>query len=240
MDHSEQEDLQRVDRAMALLRDQPVGELPAGSLAAVRGMPRWFVAMAVLRGRAPALLAVVLAAGVLISGFRLSSPLPATLRSEGSTAQYDLTAGTTLLARMGETVEMSLAPKDAVVRLEGPGALVVRRAERGRWNEECRLELDLPSGSAWIRFGPTAPPHRLIVTTPQATIRITGTQVRIQATPLTTRVEVAEGTAEIYSVNTRGSQRLTAGQAAEVTAGWMKAGSTPSPFVWYEQEGSGS
>ena len=238
MDRSEQEDLQRVDRAMALLREQPAGEFPAGCLSAVRGMPRWFIAMAVLRGRAPALLAVVLAAGVLTAGFRLSNPLPATLRSEGSTARYDLTAGTTLLARQGETVEMSLAPKDAVVLLEGPGALIVRRAEQGRWNKERRLDLDLPSGSAWIRFGPAASPHRLIVTTPQATIRITGTQVRIQATPLTTRLEVKEGFAEIYSVDARQSRRLSAGQAAEVTAGWMKTGGAPVPFVWYEQEES--
>jgi len=180
---------------------------------------------------------------VLISGsfflINLSNPLSADLSarrfgsSGGSAVHFStpgttLTPGTTFLARAGEQVDLDLAGSHGALQLIGPGALVVREAQIGRLRGDHRFKLDLPSGMLKVQFGPEAPAHTLRITTPQALIRLVGTKVQIQATPVVTVVEVFEGTAHV--LNYASDEKVTAitGEQVQVQAGRLQVSSIQS------------
>lgn len=231
--------LQGVGQQLAALKAMPTGAVPGALLAGIRGVPDWLVRVAVLRQW---LVPAGQVAAVGLIGFfllQISSPLPAIFSSQGASQQRILVPGTTLMARTGQTVELNLAlervdsenlltaetdllSRDATVQLQGPGALVVRKAEKGRLRGDLRLDLDLPSGMVTIRFGPEAPPHDLRLMTPQAMIRLTGTWALIQATPAETRIGMVEGTAQVTNRATGKKTLVQAGQLAEIKAGWMR------------------
>ena len=151
--------------------------------------------------------------------------LATTAQQQGTAGQpqsTSLTPGTTLLAQRGETIQMQLTSNGGNLTLTGPGALVVKEAEVGRLLGDHRLTLEMPSGSVKVYFGPEAPPHVLNIVTPQATIRLTGTLVEIQANPLMTQVIVWEGEAEIHNHATGVRETIVVGQMAQIQAGWMR------------------
>lgn len=222
-----------VSKDLELLKSVKVGEVPPGLLASISAMPGWFLFLAVARqwlvpaGTAAGALATV---ALLL---HVSNPLPATLaqRGIGEPARVqsvrDLSAGTTLMAQPGQTLELQVAGGRGKVQLEGPGALVVREASVGKFRGDHRIRLDMPSGSVRIRFGPNAPPHSLLLTTPQAMIRLTGTDVLVRATPLTTVLQVFEGRATFSNLSTGERVVVTAGRSLEVQAGWLKTIAVP-------------
>ena len=229
MDKQEMERiLGQVSKEMELLKSVKVGEVPPGLLASVGAMPGWFLFLAVARQW---LLPAVTVGGALATVallLHLSNPLPATLAQRGIGEQArvqsvrDLSAGTTLLAKPGQTLELQVAGGRGKVELEGPGALVVRKASVGKFQGDHRIRLDMPGGSVRIRFEPGAPPHSLLLTTPQAMIGLTGTDVLVQATPVTTLLRVMEGRATVSNLATGERLVVTAGGGVEIQAGWLR------------------
>ena len=218
---------------LELLKSVKVGEVPPGLLTPISAMPEWLLFLAVARQwavPAGASAGVIATAALLL---QISNPLPATLaqRGTGEPARVqsvrDLSAGTTLLAKPGQTLELQVAGGQGKIQLEGPGALVVRKASIGKFQGDHRIRLEMPSGSVRIRFEPGAPPHSLLLTTPQALIGLTGTDVLIRATPLTTLLEVKEGQATVNNLSTGEQVVAAAGQSVEIQAGWLKKRESP-------------
>ena len=218
---------------LELLESIKVGEVPPGLLAPISAMPGWLLFLAVARqGLLPAGTASGVFATVALL-LHVSNPLPATLAQKGTgeparvQSVRDLSAGTTLLAKPGQTLELQVAEGRGKVQLEGPGALVVRKASVGKFRGDQRIRLDMPAGSVRIFFGPDAPPHSLLLTTPQAVIGLTGTDVIVRATPLTTLLQVMEGRATVNNLSTEERIVVTAGQSVEIQAGWLKRAEVP-------------
>lgn len=234
MDEREMEKLTaRVNKDLELLKSVKVGEVPPGLLAGISALPGWLLCLAVARQWVIPAGAVAGAVGAVALLLHVSNPLPATLAERGAGEQArvqsvrDLTAGTTLLAKPGQTLELQVAEGRGKVQLEGPGALVVRKASVGKFRGDHRIRLDMPSGSVRIQFGPDAPPHSLLLTTPQAMIGLTGTNVAIQATPVTTVLQVMEGRATVSNLATGERVVVTAGRMAEIQAGWLRTMEIP-------------
>ena len=210
-----------VKNALYSLKRQPVGETPAGLDKAVRALPEWMVRLAVARQWATP------AAGLLVGGLALfgllhwSAPMNANLRTGVVAETQTLTSGTTLVAEAGQMIKMDLAQETGRLELIGPAALVVREASIGRIRSDHKLLLDLAHGKTRIWFGTNAPAHDVQIWTSQAIVRLSGTDVLVQATPATTRVEILEGQAEVESLATGRQQVVTAGQTIQIQAAQM-------------------
>ncbi len=234
MDERETEQmLAQVGKDLELLKSVKVGEIPPGLLAGISALPGWLLWLAVARQWLVPAGVVAGTAGAVALLLHVSNPLPARLAEQGAgeparvQSVRELTAGTTLVARLGQAVQLEVAEGRGKVQLEGPGALVVRKASVGKFRGDHRIRLDMPSGSVRIQFGPDAPPHSLLLTTPQAMIGLTGTDVLIQATPVTTVVRVLEGRATVSNPATGERVVVTAGRMAEIQAGWLRTMEIP-------------
>ncbi len=229
--------LETIGTHLAALKATPV-EAPSPSIfLGLRALPDWLVGVAILRRwvMAGSGLAAVVAAGFLL--VRWPQPLPATVTAN-TTQQttQQLTAGTTLLAKAGETVELNIPSAGGALKLHGPGSLIVREAALGRLLHDPRLFVELPSGTLEIRLSAKTAPHDVRVATPQADLRLTGTWVFVSADPLRTQVAVLEGEAKLQSVASRQRLTLTPGQTAQVQAGWVSVGQIPME-LWLQYKG---
>lgn len=211
--------LEQVGAQLTVLKSAEVLPAPEGLLAGVKALPAWLVRLAVLRRW------VALAGGVTVTwaaAFLLlcwSDPLTATLTARGSTASQMLSAGMMFTAKASETVDVSLDGGHGVIRLHGPGVLVVREAVVGHVKQNQRLALDLPNGDMTIQFSPQAADHEVRVTTPHAQVRLTGTWVLVSADPATTLIDVLEGSAAVKHRITGQLVELIAGDRAQVQDG---------------------
>jgi len=232
--------LESLGTQMASLKQgTPPVPAPATLLAGLRTLPTWVVALAVVRRWIITGGAVAVAVGVVWLSFRWAAPLPAILTSNQATQQTaQLSAGTTLIAKAGETVKLALEHAQGALTLHGPGALIVRQAEQGRFQHDPRLTVELPSGLLEIQMNPKSL-HTVSVTTPQARIHLGGTWALVGADPVTTQLKVLEGSVALQSVASSKQVTLIAGQMAQVAAGWVKVGQIPMD-EWLRYKGIAS
>lgn len=228
--------LEAVHNRLATLKMTPVPESPPGLTAVVRALPTWLVRVAVARRwLAPGMVAACVAFGV-VGLFSWSKPLPATLSLREIRQTQTLTPGTTLMARLGETVTVTLPPGEGKLQLHGPGSLIVHRASQGALRQDQRLNLELPSGRLTVRFGTRMPAHRLMITTPQALVRLAGTWVLLQAGPAATSVVVMEGEAQVRNRATGQAVKVIPGQMVTIQAGWLTVQMVPVE-EWLKRKG---
>lgn len=226
---SELKALQALGSQLASLRQATViPASPSGLLAGLRSLPGWVVRLAVLRRWVMAAGALAAGAGLVILSLQWAGPLPATLtaRSAQHTTQH-LTAGTTLVAKPGETVVINLPRQGGTITLHGPGGVVVHEAALGKLRQDQRLTLELPSGYLDVHIAPRAPLHTIQLRTPQAHVRLSGTWALLTASAVSTQLAVLEGEAWLKGVATPRAVRLKQGQMAQVKAGWLSVGQIP-------------
>lgn len=228
--------LEIVSNRLAALKAAPVAAPPAGLTAAVRALPTWLVLLAVARHWLAAGGGLALVGVACVAILQWSTPLPAMLSVRQRQETRMLTPGTTVWAKPGEPVTITLTPGDGTLQLHGPGALVIRQAQVGRVQHDQRLAVELTAGALAVRFGPRAMSHALTVTTPQAMIRVTGTWVMIQATPVATQVVVMDGAALVQNRATGRTLHAIPGQVVAVQAGWMTVRQVPTD-EWLAQKG---
>ena len=226
--------LETVRQRLSTLKT-PAGASPAGLTAAVRALPAWLVRLAVVRRWIAGGAAMAGVVAAVAFALYVSEPLPATLVAGTTQDTKPLAAGTTLIANDGEMIRLAL-DGGGTIQLQGPGSLIVRRAEEGRIQKDQRLALNLPSGMVTIQFGSRAPAHDIQLMTPQASVHLTGTWVVVQATPLTTEVDVLDGRAQVQNLATAETARLGVGQVAKIEAGEMEIGRIPME-EWLSRKG---
>lgn len=219
------EALEGVGSRLAVLKAFGRDEPPAGLTAGLMGMPAWWVALAVGRRWFPAGGAVAVAVAGWLFLQNLSMPLSATVTIGQAREERTLTPGTLLTAQPGQPVDVAFLPEGGTMRLRGNAALVVHQAQRRWMGADQQMEFSLPSGSAWVTFGPAGPPHQVLLTTPHALVRLTGTQVLVEAAPGQTRVSVFEGEADVLELASGRRVLLARSQAAQIRAGSMEIGS---------------
>lgn len=223
---------------LAVLKTAPVasGALPSAA-AGLRALPTWLVWVALLRRWAVAAGVVAVCwLGVLLLN-RWTQPLPATVTAQATTHNVpQLTAGTTLLAKPGETVTLHIPELKGTLILRGPGSLIVKGASLGRLRQDPRMSLELPAGSLSIQIPPKAATHLIQLQTPQALVHLSGTWVLVNTNPLRTELAVLEGEVALQSVADRARRRLGAGETAQVEAGWVRIGRLPTA-LWLQLKG---
>lgn len=193
----------------------------------VRNLPGWLVRLALIRRWLTGAAGLAACAGLVMLALRWSGPLPATLTSNDTRqATPQLTAGTTLMARPGETVSVTLPEDGGTLTLTGPGAMVIRDAALGKVRKDQRLTVELTSGQLEIKANPGIP-HDIRLLTPQAAIRLAGTWVLMSATTSITQVAVLDGEIWLKGVAAPRAVLLKPGQAAQVKAGWMSVTEIP-------------
>lgn len=201
---------------------------PPGLLTGIRNMPEWVVQLAVIRRWLISAGGLMICVGLVWLSLRWSGPLPATLTANAAKEiTPQLTAGTTLMAREGESVSIALPNQGGKLTLRGPGAMVVQEAALGKIRQDQRLRLELPSGQLEVNVAPGGPPHDIRLLTPQAMVRLAGTWVLLSANTASTQVAVLEGEAWLKGVATPRAVRLKPGQMAQVKAGWMSVTQIP-------------
>ena len=231
--------LETLGMHLATLKRVEVPDVPTSTLfTGLRALPDWLVGVAILRRWAVAGGGMALVCGLVVLLLRWPQPLPATVTANATQQTIQqLTAGTTLLAKAGDTVALQIPSVGGTLTLHGPGSLIVREAALGRLRQDPRLVVELPSGTLEIRMLATgAPPHDIRVSTPQASLRLTGTWVFVSADPLRTQVAVLEGEATLQSIASRQRLTLTPGQTAQVQAGWVTVGRIPTE-LWLQYKG---
>lgn len=201
---------------------------PPGLLTGIRNLPEWVVRLAVIRVWLINLAGLAVCVGLAALLLRWSEPLPATLSATSAKhTTQTLTAGTTLMAREGESVSVTLPNQGGALTLHGPGAMVVQKAALGRVRQDQRLTLELPNGRLEVKINPGAPAHDIRLLTPQAMVRLSGTWVLLSANTASTQVAVLEGEAWLKGVATPRAVLLKPGQMAQVKAGWMNVSQIP-------------
>lgn len=210
---------------------------PPGLLTGIRNMPEWVIRLAVIRRWLISAGGLMICVGLVWLSLRWSGPLPATLTANAAKEiTPQLTAGTTLMAREGESVSIALPKQGGKLTLRGPGAMVVKEAALGKVRHDQRLRLELPNGQLDVNIAPGGPSHDIRVLTPQATIRLAGTWVLLSANTASTQVAVLEGEAWLKGVATPRAVRLKPGQMAQVKAGWMSVTQIPLE-EWLKRKG---
>ena len=235
---AELEALRTLGGQLASLRQATViPASPSGLLAGLQSLPGWMVRLALLRRWFVAGGTLAGSAGLVILLLQWAGPLPATLTARSvQQATQQLSPGTTLVAKPGETVAVNLPRAGGTITLHGPGGLVVHEAALGKLRQDQRLTLELPSGSLEVHIAPRAPLHTIQLLTPQAHVRLSGTWVLLNASAVSTNVAILEGEAWLRGVATPRAIRLTQGQMAQVKAGWLSVGQIPME-EWLRRKG---
>ena len=229
--------LESVGTRLAALKATPVAASSPQLFLGLRALPDWLVGLAILRRWVMAASGLALAGGLVMLLVRWSQPLPATVTANATQqTTKQLTAGTTLLAQPGETVELKIPIAGGILKLHGPGSLIVRDAALGRLLQDPRLFVELPQGTLEVYLQAKRGPHDVRVSTPQANLRLTGTWVFVSADPLRTQVAVLEGEAKLKGVASRQPMTLTPGQTALVQAGWVSVNKIPME-LWLQYKG---
>lgn len=229
--------LQSVGGQLAVLKHTIASSTaPAGLMTGLRSLPDWVVRLAVIRRWLISATGLAACGGLVVLLLRWSGPLPATLTAQqAQQATPALTPGTTLMARPGEPVSITLPHDGGTLTLHGPGAMVIREAALGKVRKDQRLTLEVTDGHLEVKVNP-GNPHDIRLLSPQASVRLAGTWVLLTATTATTKLAVLDGEAWLTSVAAPRAVRIQAGQLAQVQAGWMTVAQIPIE-EWLKRKG---